>query len=36
VAGSLSDWASDPRHPVAATSTVTPQEQPEGVTPASR
>jgi outer membrane protein len=36
VAGSRSDWASDPKHPVAATSTVTPQEQPQGVTPASR
>jgi outer membrane protein len=37
VAGDWSDWSSDPRHTPAATSTVTPAEQPQqGVTPASR
>jgi outer membrane protein len=37
VAGSWSDWSGEPRHPAAATSTVTPAEQPpQGVTPASR
>ncbi|RIX29334.1 TolC family outer membrane protein [Sphingomonas edaphi] len=36
VAGSWSDWSSDPRHAPVATSTVTPAEQPQGVTPASR
>lgn len=35
VAGNWNDWATDPRHPTAATSTVTPAEQPpQGVTPA--
>ncbi len=34
VAGNWNDWASDPRHTPAATSTVTPAEQPQGVTPA--
>jgi len=35
VAGNWNDWASDPRHPTVATSTVTPAEQPpQGVTPA--
>jgi len=37
VAGDWNDWSSDPRHAPAATSTVTPAEQPrQGVTPASR
>jgi outer membrane protein len=37
VAGDWSDWSGDPRHTPAATSTVTPAEQPQqGVTPASR
>lgn len=36
VAGDWSDWANDPRHNPVATSTVTPAEQPQGVTPASR
>ena len=36
VAGDWSDWSSDRRHDPVATSTVTPQEQPQGVTPASR
>jgi outer membrane protein len=36
VAGDWNDWSGDPRHPIAATSTVTPAEQPQGVTPASR
>ncbi len=37
VAGNWNDWASDPKHPTVATSTVTPAEQPpQGVTPASR
>lgn len=34
VAGNWSDWASDPRHTPIATRTVTPQEEPQGVTPA--
>ncbi len=34
VAGNWSDWASDPRHEPVATRTVTPQEEPQGVTPA--
>jgi len=33
VAGSWSDWAGEGRHPIVSTSTVTPQEQPQGVTP---
>jgi outer membrane protein len=36
VAGNWSDWASDPRHEPVATTTVTPAEQPPGVTPAQR
>lgn len=36
VAGNWNDWADDPKHPTVATSTVTPAEQPQGVTPASR
>lgn len=36
VAGDWSDWAGDPRHAPAATRTVTPQEQPQDVTPATR
>jgi outer membrane protein len=36
VAGDWNDWSSDPRHNPVATSTVTPQEQPQGVTPASQ
>ena len=36
VAGNWSDWAGDPRHTPVATRTVTPQEEPQGVTPASR
>nr|WP_246104756.1 TolC family outer membrane protein [Sphingomonas xanthus] len=36
VANSWSDWAGEPRHDPVATSTVTPEEQPQGVTPASR
>lgn len=36
VAGDWNDWSSDPRHNPVATSTVTPAEQPQGVTPASR
>jgi outer membrane protein len=34
VAGDWNDWAGEPRHPTVATSTVTPAEQPRGVTPA--
>ena len=33
VAGSWSDWAGEPRHPTVATSTIMPEEQPQGVTP---
>ena len=33
VAGDWSDWAGDPKHNPVATSTVTPAEQPQGVTP---
>jgi outer membrane protein len=33
VAGNWNDWASDPKHPTVATSTVAPEEQPQGVTP---
>ena len=36
VAGDWNDWSSDRRHDPVATSTVTPAEQPQGVTPASR
>ena len=36
VAGDWNDWSDDPRHNPVATSTVTPQEQPQGVTPTSR
>jgi len=37
VAGNWNDWATDPKHPTVATSTVTPAEQPpQGVTPAPR
>ena len=33
VAGNWNDWAGERRHPTVATSTVTPEEQPQGVTP---
>ena len=33
VAGSWSDWAGERKHPTVATSTVAPEEQPQGVTP---
>ena len=36
VAGDWNDWSNDPRHNPAATSTVLPQEQPQGVTPAAQ
>jgi len=36
VAGNWSDWAGEPKHPTVATSTVTPEEQPQGVTPPTR
>jgi outer membrane protein len=36
VAGNWNDWADDPKHPTVATSTVTPAEQPQGVTPPTR
>lgn len=36
VAGDWNDWSNDPRHNPVATSTVTPQEQPQGVTPVSQ
>jgi outer membrane protein len=36
VAGDWNDWSGDRKHHPAATSTVTPAEQPQGVTPASR
>ncbi|MCL6740865.1 TolC family outer membrane protein [Sphingomonas sp. RB56-2] len=36
VAGDWNDWSNDPRHNTVATSTVTPQEQPQGVTPAAQ
>jgi outer membrane protein len=36
VAGDWNDWSNDPRHNPVATSTVTPQEQPQGVTPPSQ
>lgn len=36
VAKDWNDWSNDPQHVPVATSTVTPAEQPQGVTPASR
>jgi len=36
VAGDWNDWSGEPRHNPVATTTVTPAEQPQGVTPASR
>lgn len=36
VAGDWNDWSSDRRHDPVATSTVTPAEQPQGVTPAAQ
>jgi outer membrane protein len=36
VAGDWSDWAGDPKHNPVATTTVTPAEQPQGVTPPSQ
>ena len=36
VANDWNDWSNDPRHEPVATSTVTPAEQPRGVTPPSR
>ncbi len=36
VAGNWNDWASDPRHPTVATRTVTPAEEPQGVTGPTR
>ena len=36
VASDWNDWSGDPRHNPVATSTVTPQEQPQGVTPAAQ
>ena len=36
VAGDWSDWANDPRHDPVSTSTVTPAETPQGVTPPLR
>ena len=36
VAGDWNDWSNDPKHNPVATSTVTPAEQPQGVTPAPR
>ena len=36
VAGDWNDWSNDPRHNPVATSTVTPAEQPQGVTPPSQ
>ena len=36
VAGDWNDWSNDPRHNPVATSTVSPAEQPQGVTPASQ
>ena len=36
VAGDWSDWVGDPKHKPVATSTVTPAEQPQGVTPPSQ
>ena len=36
VAGDWNDWSSDRRHTPVSTRTVTPAEQPQGVTPATR
>ncbi|HYC95003.1 MAG TPA: TolC family outer membrane protein [Sphingomicrobium sp.] len=36
VAGDWNDWSTDQRHRPVATTTVTPAEQPQGVTPAQR
>ena len=36
VAGDFFDWSSDPRHTPVSTRTVSPAEQPQGVTPATR
>jgi outer membrane protein len=36
VAGDWNDWSNDPRHTPASTRTVTPAEQPQGVTPVSQ
>ena len=36
VAGDWNDWSNDPRHDPVSTTTVTPAEQPQGVTPTSR
>jgi len=36
VAGDIFDWSSDRRHTPVSTRTVTPAEQPQGVTPTSR
>jgi outer membrane protein len=36
VAGDWNDWSNDPKHNPVATSTVSPQEQPQGVTPAAQ
>jgi len=36
VAGDWNDWSNDPHHDPVATTTVTPAEQPQGVTPASQ
>ena len=36
VAGDWSDWSENPRTAPVSTSTVTPAEQPQGVTPASQ
>lgn len=36
VANDWNDWSTDPRHEPVATSTVTPAEQPQGVTPTPR
>jgi outer membrane protein len=36
VAGDVFDWSTDRRHPVMSTRTVTPAEEPQGVTPPTR
>jgi outer membrane protein len=36
VAGDWNDWSNDPRHTPVSTRTVTPAEQPQGVTPVSQ
>jgi outer membrane protein len=36
VAGDIFDWSTDRRHPVMSTRTVTPAEEPQGVTPPTR